>query len=109
MSKNNLPLQNYKELLNRYLKPGDLFLDLAWNIDTCRVIEWCHDNNVLYVNTSIEEWEPYIERSPAEFTLYYRHERSTRVLLKGGAQRAPLLSLIMALTQGLFRILLNMR
>lgn len=77
-----LTAANYKELLSRYLKPGDIFLDLAWNIDTCRVIEWCHDNNVLYVNTSIEEWEPYIERSPAEFTLYYRH-RDLLDLIKG--------------------------
>ena len=38
---------------------GDLLIDLAWNIDCCEILQWCHDRGVLYVNTSVEVWDPY--------------------------------------------------
>jgi homospermidine synthase len=68
--------QNLGSLLGKYVGPGDLLIDLAWNIDCGDIIQWCHDNGVLYVNTSVEEWDPYLdaeEQSPGERTLYYRH------------------------------------
>jgi homospermidine synthase len=70
--------ENYTHILKKHLKSGDLFIDLAWNIDTIAMIQWCHEQNVLYINTSIEEWEPYkdIEKvSPNHLTLYHRHMR----------------------------------
>src|SRR3989338_8756899 len=39
-------------------------------------MSWCHDNKVLYVNTSVEEWDPYADidkKTPLEKSLYYRH------------------------------------
>jgi homospermidine synthase len=48
------------------------------NIDANAIIGWAHDNGVLYLNTSVEEWEPYAggsSRDPIERTLYYRHMR----------------------------------
>ncbi len=68
--------ENYANVLSQYVKPGDLFIDLAWDVETCAMLEWCHNNNVLYVNTSVEEWDPYqkIEQvSPTQLTLYARH------------------------------------
>ena len=67
---------NLATLLGKYVGNGDLLIDLAWNIDCGDIIQWCHDNGVMYVNTSVEEWDPYLdaeEQSPGERTLYYRH------------------------------------
>jgi homospermidine synthase len=69
---------NLNEFLSRFLSEGDFLLDLAWNIDANAIIEWAHDHGVIYVNTSLEEWEPYSggpERSVQSRTLYVRHMR----------------------------------
>ncbi|MBU6348329.1 MAG: saccharopine dehydrogenase NADP-binding domain-containing protein, partial [Actinomycetales bacterium] len=68
--------ENLSELLGSHLSAGDLLLDLAWNIDANEIIGWCHDNDVLYLNTSVELWDPYenaVEQTPQERTLYVRH------------------------------------
>jgi homospermidine synthase len=65
--------ENLNQLLSEYLKAGDLLLDLAWNIDCNEILEWCHNHGVLYLNTSVEEWDPYIggaDRPVLERTLY---------------------------------------
>lgn len=62
--------------LGTYLTRGDLLIDLAWNIDACELLQWCHDNGVLYINTSVEVWDPYTKtetKHPTERTLYRRH------------------------------------
>ena len=69
---------NLDEQLSKYLKAGDFLLDLAWNIDANTILTWCHDHGVLYLNTSVEEWDPYeggSNKHPLERTLYYRHMR----------------------------------
>jgi len=68
--------ENYKTLLAKYVGPGDMIIDLAWNIDCQAIVQWCHDHNVLYVNTSVEEWDPYRDthrEDPTQYTLYARH------------------------------------
>ncbi len=65
-------------ILSEYLPNGGLVIDLAWNIDCCDILQWCHDHNVLYVNTSVEIWDPERKRftaSPYEKSLYYRQMR----------------------------------
>lgn len=72
---NQVTLENYSMLLKKYLSAGDVFIDLSWNIDSSELIRWSHENDVLYINTSVEEWDPYgdIEHiSPAQLTLYAR-------------------------------------
>jgi homospermidine synthase len=67
---------NLTSILTKHLSPGDLLIDLAWNIDCCDLLKWCHDNEVLYINTSVEEWDPkkgMTEKTPYEKTLYYRY------------------------------------
>jgi homospermidine synthase len=69
---------NLDAQLSKYLKAGDFLLDLAWNIDANTILTWCHDHGVLYLNTSVEEWDPYeggANKHPLERTLYYRHMR----------------------------------
>ena len=51
--------ENLGKVLGTYLGAGDLLIDLAWNIDCCELLQWCHDRGVLYVNTSVEVWDPY--------------------------------------------------
>jgi homospermidine synthase len=67
---------NLDSQLKKYLSSGDFLLDLAWNIDANTILNWCHDNGVLYLNTSVEQWDPYeggANKHPLERTLYHRH------------------------------------
>jgi homospermidine synthase len=67
---------NYPSVLGQYLGPGDLLIDLAWSIDTGDIIQWCHAHQVLYLNTSVEEWDPYrdVENTPPpDKSLYALH------------------------------------
>jgi homospermidine synthase len=76
--KHKITQENLRSTLTKYLSPGDLLIDLAWNIDCCDLLKWCHDNEVLYINTSVEQWDPkegMLTRSPYEKTLYYRYMR----------------------------------
>jgi len=69
---------NLSQTLEEYLAPGGLLIDVAWNIDCCEVVQWCHDHDVLYVNTSVEAWDPdaaITTASPYEKTLYFRQMR----------------------------------
>jgi homospermidine synthase len=68
--------ENMGTVLGTYLSAGDLLIDLAWNIDCCELLQWCHDRGVLYVNTSVEVWDPYAgapNKLPTQRTLYWRH------------------------------------
>jgi homospermidine synthase len=67
--------ENLDSILSEYLSRGGLLIDLAWNIDCGEILTWCHDHEVLYVNTSVEVWDSYGERfsaSPYEKSLYCR-------------------------------------
>ncbi len=68
--------ENLPTLLGKYVGSGDLLIDLAWNIDCIDIVQWCNDHNVIYVNTSVELWDPYEgaeDRMPVDRTLYVRH------------------------------------
>ncbi len=74
---------NYTRIFKQYAGPGDIIVDLAYNIDTSEAIQWCHDHNVLYINTSIELWDPYFggtEAHPTDLTLYVRHMAIRRMV-----------------------------
>jgi len=67
--------ENLNQILSKYIDNGGLLIDLAWNIGANDIIKWCHDNNVLYVNTSVELWDPLegiYTKSPFEKSLYWR-------------------------------------
>jgi homospermidine synthase len=66
---------NMAQSLSKYAPSGSLIIDLAWNIACTDMITWCHENKVLYVNTSVEEWDPYADihnKSPFQKSLYFR-------------------------------------
>jgi homospermidine synthase len=77
--------ENMGEVLSKYLSKGSLLIDLAWNIDCCEIVQWCHNHEVFYVNTSVEVWDSFGERftaTPYEKSLYHR-QMKLRELTKG--------------------------
>jgi homospermidine synthase len=81
--KDRVTPENLGELLGRFVSAGDLLIDLAWNIDCCEIVQWCHEHGVLYVNTSVELWDPYStaeDTHPTERTLYWRHMNLRRLI-----------------------------
>ncbi|NLX55238.1 MAG: homospermidine synthase [Planctomycetaceae bacterium] len=74
-------------LLAAHVSRGDLIIDLAWSVDFFDIVEWAHNNEVLYVNASIESWDNTaadIHKSSLEKSLYARYER---LLLLAGKWR----------------------
>ena len=81
--KDRVTPENLGSLLGKHVSVGDLLIDLAWNIDACEILQWCHDRGVLYVNTSVEVWDPYAgaeNKHPTERTLHWRHVRLRRMI-----------------------------
>ena len=78
---------NIDSFLSARVGPGDLLLDLAWNIDNPTILQWCRDHGVRYLNTSIEVWDPYDDLAathPLDRTLYVRHMDLRRMIAKWG-------------------------
>jgi homospermidine synthase len=73
-----LTQSNYTTLLGELVGPGDIIIDLSWNVETFDLLAWCADHDVRYINTSLEEWDPYgdiANKSPYERSLYSRQMR----------------------------------
>ncbi|RPI60182.1 MAG: homospermidine synthase, partial [Planctomycetaceae bacterium] len=69
--------------LAKYVSKGDMIIDLAWNIGCDDMLQWCHTHGVLYVNTSVEQWDPYEgaqSKPPTERTLYVRHQSMRKMI-----------------------------
>ena len=84
--------ENYTQLLAKYAGPGDMIMDLAWNIECRAILQWCRDNRVLYVNTSVEEWDPYKDsqrNDPTQYTLYARHMELRKMIERWGVNNGP--------------------
>jgi len=84
--------ENYSIVLKEYVGPGDLIIDLAWNIETIVLLQWCRENSVLYVNTSVEEWDPYKDKErkdPTKYTLYARQMEIRNMIEKWGDNEGP--------------------
>jgi homospermidine synthase len=68
--------KNLDQVLFDNLSKGDLLIDLSLNIDCTTIVNWCNSHEVLYINASVEVWDPYSEGEitfPYEKTLHYRH------------------------------------
>ncbi|MFA5104574.1 MAG: saccharopine dehydrogenase C-terminal domain-containing protein [Candidatus Margulisiibacteriota bacterium] len=83
---------NIAAKLASYVGKGDMIIDLAWNIECTEILTWCHDHNVMYINTSVELWDPYEgakDKMPAERTLYVRH-MAIRKMIEGWKNKKSL-------------------
>ncbi len=69
---------NHKEVFSKYLEVGDYLIDLSVDIDGVEAADWCAKNDVMYINTSIENWPNEYQDEHfayAQRTLYLSHER----------------------------------
>src|SRR5262249_8379402 len=83
--KDRITPENLGTLLAQHVSSGDLLIDLAWNIDCCEIVQWCHEQGVLYINTSVELWDPYStaeDKHPTVRTLYWRHMNLRRLVAR---------------------------
>jgi homospermidine synthase len=84
--------KNYTQILSSHLSVGDVLIDLGWNIETIALLEWCRENSVLFVNTSVETWDPYVQeerRDPRDHTLYVRQMALMEMVKKWGDNKGP--------------------
>lgn len=90
-ARHRLTPDNLATTLADHLGPGDLLINLSWNIGAEDIIGWCHDHGVNYVDTSVEQWDPYADmnlRHPTERTLHTRH-RALRRMAAGWSSPGP--------------------
>ncbi|CAF0787411.1 unnamed protein product [Didymodactylos carnosus] len=72
--------ENYADILKLYLSNGDILIDLACNIKTVALVDWCYYHGVRFVNTTVEIWEPFEKVSdPKKLTLYHRQIELTQL------------------------------
>ena len=84
--------ENLSDVLAAHVGSGDMLVDLAWNIDAPTILTWCHNNNVRYLNTSVEVWNPYEDMAsthPLDRTLYVRHQELARMIREWGGNSGP--------------------
>ncbi len=70
--------QNLPRMLSTHVGKGGLIIDLAWSIDCFDIMSWAHSNEVLYVNASLESWDPAAEmhtKTCMEKSLYARYQK----------------------------------
>jgi len=84
--------ENLSDVLAAHVGSGDMLIDLAWNIDAPTILTWCHNNNVRYLNTSVEVWNPYEDMAsthPLDRTLYVRHQEIARMIGEWSGNSGP--------------------
>jgi len=89
---NTVTKDSYRKIIKKYLKAGDVCVDLAYDIDTAEIINFCHDYGVLYINTSVELWTPYHgadKKHPTELTLYARQMAIRQMIAKWPNKKGP--------------------
>lgn len=73
---------NLNEILSKHVNSNDILIDLGYSIDCNDIIEWCHWNKVLYLNTSTEVWDTVdlFNCDIDKKSLYYRHHKLERMI-----------------------------
>ena len=73
---------NLGRLLGENAAAGDLIVDLTWSIDFFAIAQWARDHDVLYVNASLESWDPSAElhdKPVLDKSLYSRYVLAMRL------------------------------
>jgi len=82
-------IDNIETELKKYVGPGDMIIDLAWNIEATVIVRWCYENGIRYINTSVEQWDPSknIEnKTTHERSLYFRQMELRKLKLEMAAK-----------------------
>ncbi len=94
--------ENYRQILQAELAPGDFLLNLSVNVGSLDLIAWCQEHGVLYLDACIEPWEGgYYDASlsPALRTNYALREAA--LALRGERAEAPTAVLTHGVNPGL--------
>ena len=78
---------NYEEVLATHVKPGGLIINCSVNIDALSVLEWCAQNDVMQIDTSLERWGHQPDETlpdAAQRTLHHMHERARELMSSYG-------------------------
>ena len=98
LKRQRLTQSNYQEMLPELVGPGDVIIDLSWNVETLDMLRWCADHHVRFINTSVEEWDPYggaENKSPYERSLYSRQMRIRLLKAELASRGGPIATSIM--------------
>jgi homospermidine synthase len=79
----HLTPSNHRRILRRHVKAGDLVLNLSVNVSSLDLIRFCAEENILYVDTSIEPW-PGVYANP----MLDMHQRTNYVIRQKALQLA---------------------
>ncbi len=85
-------------MLPELVGPGDVIVDLSWNVETLDMLRWCGEHDVRFINTSVEEWDPYGDaenKSPYERSLYSRQMRIRLLKAELASRGTPIATAIM--------------
>lgn len=73
---NPITEDNYEQLLDTYLKPGDFLLNLSVNVSSLALLQYCWRKQILYLDTCIEPWPGRYDNS--ELTMSQRSNYALR-------------------------------
>jgi homospermidine synthase len=85
---------NLSRLLSSHVSSGGLIIDLSWSIDCFEILEWARRHDVLYLNASLESWDPGAEmqaRSTLDKALYTRYSRMLTLVPRWRGARTAVL------------------
>jgi homospermidine synthase len=71
----NLTPGNYRTILQRYVRNGDLVLNLSIDVSSIDLIRFCAERGALYVDTSIEPWPGVFDNPMLEL-----HQRTNHAI-----------------------------
>lgn len=83
--------KNLSSTLSKYLGPGDFLVNVSLNIDGIEIVRWCLENDVKYIDTSIERWEDQQDEEIPDMekrTLYYAHSQIRKMAAEFGPSAA---------------------
>jgi homospermidine synthase len=83
--------KNYKDIVNKYLTAGDVFVDLAWYISTPDLLQICHEKGIHFTNTAVEQWydDDDCNLETAECETLYRHQHAIRKMGVDWGNKGP--------------------
>ncbi len=68
---------NFSDILGEYLDDGDFLINLTVDVSSVDLITFCHERNILYIDTVVEPWAGYYtdpDLSPSQRSNYALRE-----------------------------------
>jgi homospermidine synthase len=69
--------ETFQKTMEQFCHEGDILLNLAYDVDVIDELHYCADHKVIYLNTSIEEWDNVLssDKTAYEKSLYARRQQ----------------------------------